>query len=243
MFETLDMIMLIPVLFLIPVLPYVNNLFKGVDVEKFAYAASTSGILLTFYGIWMGLLGFDTTNIEGSIPTLLDGLKVAFGSSILGLGVSMIISLFFVKSKDPVEEQLEDVVSSLEELGTTLDNFAKNSTEMHTQTLISGMKRLVEELELGINSETQDVMAKFRSSVEFMQEWQKRHVDEIKSVADVLGKNAEVTKNTSEQLDKTNKTLDKLGPTTDRVANAIDWIQTALPSTRPRVRTEKKEDE
>ena len=67
-----------------------------------------------------------------------------------------------------------------------------------------------------------------------MSEWQQRHVEEIKTVAEVMGKNAEVTKTTSDQLVKTNETLDKLGPTTDRVASAIDWIQTALPSTRPR---------
>jgi hypothetical protein len=105
---------------------------------------------------------------------------------------------------------------------------------MQTESLVAAMKRLVDDLEMGINSETKEVMAKFRGSVEFMSEWQQKHVEEIKMVAEVLGRNAEVTKSTSEQLDRTNETLDKLGPTTDRVASAIDWIQTALPSTRPR---------
>ncbi len=43
------------------------------------------GILGTFVGIVIGLLGFDTSNIDGSIPELLDGLKTAFITSICGL--------------------------------------------------------------------------------------------------------------------------------------------------------------
>ncbi len=43
------------------------------------------GILGTFVGIVIGLLGFDTSNIDGSIPELLEGLKTAFITSICGL--------------------------------------------------------------------------------------------------------------------------------------------------------------
>lgn len=43
------------------------------------------GILGTFVGIVIGLLGFDSHDINGSIPQLLDGLKTAFITSICGL--------------------------------------------------------------------------------------------------------------------------------------------------------------
>jgi len=234
MLQYLDWISLIPLIFLIPPLPYVRKLFAGVDIEKFSYGAATSGILLTFYGIWIGLIGFDVSNIESSIPSLLSGLKVAFGSSIVGLGTSMLINLAFLSSKDESEESLEKVSKSLEELNKALNEFAHKSATMQTESLVAAMKRLVDDLEMGINTETKEVMSKFRGSVEFMSEWQQKHVEEIKSVSEVLGRNAEVTKTTSEQLDKTNQTLDRLGPTTDRVADAIGWIQTALPATRPR---------
>ena len=49
------------------------------------------GIIGTFVGIFMGLLEFDVKNINESIPLLLNGLKVAFITSILG----MILSLLF----------------------------------------------------------------------------------------------------------------------------------------------------
>ena len=89
-----DLLSLIPAVFLILSLPIIRKrFFIGVDIEKFAYGAVTTGILLTFYGIWIGLLGFDTTDIAGSIPNLLNGLKTAFSSSLVGLGTS----LFFLQ--------------------------------------------------------------------------------------------------------------------------------------------------
>ena len=52
------------------------------------------GILGTFIGIFCGLWDFDTKDIEGSVPSLLEGLKLAFITSILGMLVSAVLSLF-----------------------------------------------------------------------------------------------------------------------------------------------------
>ena len=46
---------------------------------------TTLGILGTFTGIFFGLLDFNVATITKSVPSLLEGLKVAFGTSILGL--------------------------------------------------------------------------------------------------------------------------------------------------------------
>ena len=48
------------------------------------------GILGTFLGIFLGLMDFDIRTINRSVPELLEGLKVAFGTSILGLGGALI---------------------------------------------------------------------------------------------------------------------------------------------------------
>ena len=47
MLQYLDWVSLIPLVFLVPPMPYVRRLFAGVDIEKFSYGAATSGILLT----------------------------------------------------------------------------------------------------------------------------------------------------------------------------------------------------
>ena len=52
------------------------------------------GILGTFVGIFVGLLGFDTRNLLDSVPTLLDGLKIAFYTSIIGMGLAIALSIY-----------------------------------------------------------------------------------------------------------------------------------------------------
>lgn len=48
------------------------------------------GILGTFIGIVIGLLGFDTADIDGSIGPLLDGLKTAFITSLVGMAFAIL---------------------------------------------------------------------------------------------------------------------------------------------------------
>jgi uncharacterized protein YukE len=50
------------------------------------------GVLGTFIGIFLALWAFDTNNIQGSVPNLLEGLKLAFATSILGMGTSVVLS-------------------------------------------------------------------------------------------------------------------------------------------------------
>ena len=49
------------------------------------------GILGTFAGIVIGLLDFDAHNIQGSIEDLLDGLKTAFITSLVGMTLSIVL--------------------------------------------------------------------------------------------------------------------------------------------------------
>ncbi len=234
MIEYFDWIALIPILFIIPPLPYVRKLFVGVDVTKFSYGASTTGILLTFFGIWQGLLGFDVQNMDSSLPTLVEGLKVAFGSSLTGLTTSLLINLLFVKSKDDVESSLEKTVEALHDLKASLEAFTARSSQMQTEALLSAVKKLIDELEMGINSETKETMLKFRNSVEYLSEWQKKYMDEIKSVTEAMDQNAVVTQVTTDQLNRTNEVLAELAPVTEKIAASIGWVQKALPTTRKR---------
>ena len=50
------------------------------------------GVLGTFIGIFIGLWQFDTANIANSVPALLEGLKLAFATSILGMLVSVVLA-------------------------------------------------------------------------------------------------------------------------------------------------------
>jgi len=234
MIEHISIEALLPLVFLIFPMPFMRKWFGDVEPSKFAYGAATSGIILTFYGIWLGLVGFDVTDIESSIPTLLVGLKTAFSSSLVGLSTSMLINLFFVKSEKSEGESLQEAVVQLRTLNKSLTTFAKDSTEANISTLTVAINNVVETLELGINSETHEVMSKFRGSVDVMREWQEQYMEEIKSVIEAMDKNGIVTAKTTEQLEGINDTLEQLGPVTETIADSIGYVQKALPAFRPR---------
>ena len=233
MTEYINWLSFFPAIFLVPLIPPLNKVVE-IDPSKLSYGAATSGVLLTFYGVWQGLVGFDITDTGTSLPVLIDGLKVAFGSSVSGLAVSMLINLAFVKDSQEGNNQteFEEVILELRGLKRELSRFAQTSAEAQTTALLSSIEALINDLEMGINTETKEVMTKFRTSVEFLREWQEKYVDEIKNVTEAMDKNAVVTQATSEQLDRTNDVLAELSPVTEQIAASIGWVRTALPSMR-----------
>ncbi|RAX52740.1 hypothetical protein CCY99_07170 [Helicobacter sp. 16-1353] len=67
---------------------------KTANHRDFKSIIMTFGVLGTFIGVFIGLLGFDINNIETSVPHLLDGLKIAFYTSIAGMSIAIIISIY-----------------------------------------------------------------------------------------------------------------------------------------------------
>ena len=228
-----DLVSIIPLIFgIVCVASY--YLKKGIDPRKLAYAATSSGVLLTFYGIWIGLVGFDVTDTDGSIPILLEGLKTAFGSSIVGLFTSLFINLVFVDAREPEEKSLENVETLLKDLNENLNQFTVNLANANIEALSVAIEDLVSGLEMGINSETKETIGRFKESIEMLRDWQEKYIDEIVVVTDAMDKNAIVTKATSEHLDRTNEVLSELKPVTETIAESIGWVQQALPAFRKR---------
>ena len=75
-------------------------------VDLFPTFLSTLGVLGTFWGITIGLSEFNTQDLEKSIPVLLEGLKTAFYTSLLGMISSMITNFIINKIYDNYEAGL-----------------------------------------------------------------------------------------------------------------------------------------
>lgn len=75
-------------------------------INLFPAFLSTLGVLGTFWGITIGLSEFETNNLEGSIPVLLEGLKTAFYTSLLGMISSMVTNFIINKIYDKYEAGL-----------------------------------------------------------------------------------------------------------------------------------------
>lgn len=119
-----------------------------------SYAAglmTSLGILGTFVGIVIGLLGFDTTDVAGSIPALLEGLKTAFITSVYGLVGAVIFNIitafFHSKPKDSDKKKPDtispvDIYESLEKQHEVLVSIEKGISGTEEGTLIGQFKML-----------------------------------------------------------------------------------------------------
>ena len=93
---------------------------RGQQINTIASIVTVIGVLGTFVGIAIGLYYFDTSNIEESVPKLLDGLKIAFATSILGISLSILLKFYALyeskKNPAPAGKTVEDLAGLLEEI-------------------------------------------------------------------------------------------------------------------------------
>ncbi|MCE2432558.1 MAG: hypothetical protein J4F29_06470 [Candidatus Latescibacteria bacterium] len=95
------------------------------QVNAIASIVTVIGVLGTFAGIAWGLLNFDTQNIEASVPLLLEGLKFAFLTSIIGIAGSICLKLSFLNKLK------KQAASEKTYTGATIDDLANILQEIH----------------------------------------------------------------------------------------------------------------
>lgn len=76
-------------------------------IDQLPSVISTLGVLGTFVGITRGLIAFNTLDLDKSIPLLLDGLKTAFFTSLLGMFGSLILNRVVSHKFDKEEKESE----------------------------------------------------------------------------------------------------------------------------------------
>lgn len=169
------------------------------------------GILGTFIGIFIGLQEFDVHDISGSIPQLLEGLKTAFRTSIVGLvcstGLTVVQAIkpvSFRKTGDPVADTLVRVFQEFEPLMADLrDANRQNSVEI--VAMRTTMESTMLELRKGVTAEIigalEKVIADFNSNLQEqfgdnfrrlneacfkLVEWQEGYLEKIKAATDMM---------------------------------------------------------
>ncbi|MFK7949652.1 MAG: MotA/TolQ/ExbB proton channel family protein [Saprospiraceae bacterium] len=95
---------------------------------------TTIGVFGTFLGIAAGLYKFDTGNINDSITPLLDGMKVAFMTSILGIFLSLIFSNLIVHFRKKIDDEVPpkptSELTALQELITIINDSNKSNNTL-----------------------------------------------------------------------------------------------------------------
>ena len=122
----------------------------------------TIGVLGTFVGIFVGLLDFDINSMENSIPSLLDGLKIAFYTSIIGMTLSVLISVYqrsigykstpndsleFISLQSKKLDNLDLVAQSNKDLQSAIASLNSSNTK-----LLDSMNNMTEKFLQGVES-------------------------------------------------------------------------------------------
>lgn len=193
-------------------------------------ALTSLGILGTFVGVFLGLLDFDIRTINKSVPILLEGLKVAFGTSILGLTsalvfrlVSPLLSRYGTETEDATIEDIVEQLSQLDKKFAEANETALRGFEAITYALtddrdtniVGQLQRLrsnVSDLDSSVRNGFEAQINEFKSFAEHMSEaFSKAIIEELQAVI------REFNEKISEQFGDNFKQLN------EAVGRLVDW--------------------
>lgn len=137
--------------------------FSPEVVYKAPSFLTTLGILGTFIGIAVGLLGFDPANVQQSVPALIDGIKTAVWASACGVFCALTIKLrdiFFGRKKATrvVAATVDDLAESLRNIENVLGGVEQALVGDSEPSLLLQMK--------GAQAEQREVMGKFGQALD-----------------------------------------------------------------------------
>ncbi len=133
--------------------------YSAVSVNHSPTILTSTGIFGTFLGVALGLLNFDTSDIQASVPALIDGLKTAFWTSIAGLAGALGVKfrhLTSVVRQSKVTEQYKaatvtDLANLLGSINDSLGDVRSDGLRREIQDLRKEQQQQSEQLreELG----------------------------------------------------------------------------------------------
>lgn len=179
------------------------------------------GILGTFVGISIGLVNFDPTNIDKSISELLEGMKTAFYSSLVGICGSIIFKLIlsYKKLNETDINDGEQVIKLIERQTISMENIAKVLGGDSDTSVLNQIKLFKSDFNDYI-SYTKTFNDKFALTL-----W-----DKMKNFADILSKSAtetiiEALKNVIQDFNNnlTEQFGDNFKQLNDAVIKLVEW--------------------
>lgn len=113
---------------------YISNRVKNDEliskrkvIESLPTIVSTLGVLGTFGGITWGLYNFNTSDINTSIPVLLEGLKTAFLTSLAGMIGSLVLSNRVNRLYDEKEKGVSDINQAASQICSSVAQMSANN--------------------------------------------------------------------------------------------------------------------
>lgn len=225
---------------------------QGVLAQLASIAPNTLtsiGIFFTFVGILIALSNFSVTDINQSIPRLLDGLKLAFLSSVVGLGASVgfRFSQALVGREGSsgelgaieIHDQLKDLNTNtlavrdaligegdaslstqFGKLRNDFRDFADKMKEDGTEALVKALEEVIRDFNAKISEQFGENFKQLNEAVGALLKWQEEYKAQVESLTQAF-------KETQAGMQNIEETTAKIPTHMQEVESAFREIQTA----------------
>ena len=193
------------------------------------------GVLGTFLGIYDGLQEFNPTKLQDSIAVLLDSLKLAFGTSIVGIVTAIFLKAIispimqkFQKRSDEDLEQRAIYKQFADELRKPLANALKDALESTKTDQEHPFAKRLEEWTGAIKRENETIKGTLENVIKNFTDGQDDVSEKLKALTETVEDKNDLIVNTQKnEATKTRKTLtDMQSELTDRQNKAFIQLRT-----------------
>lgn len=174
--------------------PEANAYVRRKTLETIPDALTSLGVLGTFIGLVWGLRGFDPVSYEtmsASISSLVNGIKVAFVTSIFGISLSLAFSYWLKGALEDMGENLNAFIDEHHALAPAADASALgrivSNQEKQTETIMDVADRMGEVLSKSMERHVDPALDRMGDSVErFVDVATAKHKDALAAVAKTM---------------------------------------------------------
>lgn len=188
---------------------------------------TTVGIFGCFFGIALALLEFDASDVQASIPKLLDGVKTAFWASVSGVGGALVVRARHKLQKTPlVEAEGTPKSSSLDDVVIALNSVKQSLSGSDDESLISQIKLMRQDQ----NDNHKSLKISFDEFAKKMAEdGSKALVEALRAV--IADFNAKINEQFGENFKHLNAAVEKLVIWQEQYKTELDRLQALQAST------------
>lgn len=233
-----------------------NKSWKSFSLNAANYLTSI-GIFFTFFGIFLALRQFDVNNINTAVPKLLDGLKLAFLSSVAGIGGSIVYRMARpvvakastsdnVSGSDLLEQLINlnqgtvavkdaligegdsSLSTQMMKLRTDFRDFAEKVTEDGSNALIKALEEVMKDFNAKINEQFGDNFKQLNEAVKALLEWQKEHKKQVEALTEVFTE-------TQKGIDTVRQNVQEIETSTSKIPDQMTKIEDVFSATDKRM--------
>ena len=220
-------------------------LFNGEKLRSIALSLPSLlpaiGLVGTFIGIYLGLVEFNPADIDGSLPSLLAGLKVAFTTSILGIIGSLLVKFSTYFYPDLINE---DEISEIEfyklfrkqndltvetnkrlvALETQFKDFASSIGDTTIEHLVDAIDRVMTDFNKKVETQFGENFKKFNEGLISLLKWQENYKNEVEENLKIIREAKEILQLHETTSRNLNQVLDEFSLKTKSITTAIERV-------------------